>query len=225
MTQAMQGVLHKNGTDAKALGWSFLFHASLIVVALLVANPFWNRTNEVMDFEVITTPQEVSGASHVALRPLTPMPAPQVKARPAPISRAVFGLSRKAVVADDGINMKAGNTVAKARDDLKLKDNDADSIPIPIDEFLVSKMPRLISEVRVPYPPEARSRKIEGVVTLELLIDQKGLVRKATLLNGPGAGLNEAALEAVQKFKFAAAEAGDKKVPVVIRYAYRFIIE
>lgn len=37
---------------------------------------------------------------------------------------------------------------------------------------------------------------------MDLLIDGKGKVREVKFVDGPGFGLNEAALEAVQRFQF-----------------------
>jgi protein TonB len=86
-------------------------------------------------------------------------------------------------------------------------------------------MPELKSEFRIPYPPEAKQKGIQGAVVMDILIDAQGTVRDAKLIEGPGSGLNEAALEAVKKFKFSPAFMQDKPVAVKIRYAYRFILE
>ena len=139
--------------------------------------------------------------------------------------RAVYGLSRKALTADDGEVVKAGNTVAKAPDQEKLLPSDADSLPTPTDEYLVTRMPELASEARIPYPPEAQKKGVEGPVVMDILIDQNGAVRDATLVSGPGAGLNELALAAVHNFKFKPALLQDKPVAVRIRYAYRFVLQ
>ncbi|MBI3557123.1 MAG: energy transducer TonB [Deltaproteobacteria bacterium] len=139
--------------------------------------------------------------------------------------RAVYGLSRKAITSNDGEILKAGNTVAKAPDEEVLKPGDADSLPTPTDEYLVTRMPELASEARIPYPPEAQKKNVEGPVVMDILIDQAGAVRDAKLVSGPGAGLNEAALTAVRNFKFKPALLQDKPVAVRIRYAYRFVLQ
>lgn len=93
------------------------------------------------------------------------------------------------------------------------------------EEYEVSEMPVLVNEVRIPYPPGAKSKGIQGVVLIDLIIDSEGRVRKADLINGPADDLNDAALKAVQNFKFKPAQKDDKAVAVKIRYAYRFILE
>src|SRR5262249_5547017 len=139
--------------------------------------------------------------------------------------RAVYGASRKSVTSEEGIDVKAGNTVAKAPDEEKLRPEDADSLPIPTDEYLVTQMPQLASEVRVPYPEEARKRGVQGAVVMDILIDAAGKVREATLVSGPASGLDEAALSAVRGFQFKPARMQDQAVAVRIRYAYRFVLE
>jgi protein TonB len=148
-------------------------------------------------------------------------------ARAAP-GRAVFGASRRSLrtEATDAPAVRTGNTVTKEEDDRTLTDADPDALPSPIEEYLVERMPEVLADVRVPYPPEAKSRGVQGAVTLELLVDAAGNVRQATVLDGPGHGLNEAALEAARRFRFRPAVAdGGKAVPVKIRYAYRFVLE
>ena len=115
--------------------------------------------------------------------------------------------------------------MAKEQDNLKLDPNDLDSLPIPADDFLVSSMPQLMSEIRIQYPDEAKKAGIEGPVVMDLLIDAQGSVRQVSLIKGPGFGLNEAALAAIKDFKFRPAKIKDQAVAVKIRYTYRFVLE
>ncbi len=178
--------------------------------------------NDSMDFEVYEQPK-------VAAAPAIQLSKPIPEKKKEPEKRAVFGASRKSIL--DSTNdpstaeVKAGNTVAKTPDTEKLRADDADSIPIPVEEYLVSAMPILENEFRVPYPPEARKANIQGRVIMDLIIDSLGAVRQATLVSGPGFGLNEAALSAVRNFKFKPARVQDKPVAVKIRYAYQFVLE
>jgi TonB family protein len=145
--------------------------------------------------------------------------------------RAVFGLNKNTLTAEKvssseiSVVVKQGNTMAKEQDDEKLKPEDQDSLPNPTEEFLVSQMPVLVSEVRIPYPQQAREAGVEGPVVMELLIDADGKVRKVLLISGPGYGLNEAALKAVENFQFKPAKVDDQSVAVKIRYTYRFVLE
>ena len=52
------------------------------------------------------------------------------------------------------------------------------------------------------YPPEAKEKKIQGSVTLELVIDEKGQVSEARLVDGPEI-FKESAFAAVRAWKWA----------------------
>jgi protein TonB len=139
--------------------------------------------------------------------------------------REVFGISPRSVTSDQGEEVKAGNTVAKAPDQEQLKPGDPDMLPVPSEEYLVTSMPELKSEVRVPYPSEARRLGIQGAVIMNLLIDESGKVREVSLVEGPHAELNAAAMTAARGFQFTPAMIQQKPVAVRIRYVYRFVLE
>lgn len=165
--------------------------------------------------------------SNLQLQPSKPKEAP----KPEPIKekpREVFGLSRKAITDDSpngaAVEVKAGNTVAKENDNLKLNDKDLDSIPIPADDYLVTSMPVLVTVVRIPYPPQAKKADIQGAVLMEMIVDDQGTVRDVKVIRGPGYGLDEAAVEAMKKAKFRPGKIGEKAVAVKFRYKYVFEI-
>lgn len=191
-------------------------HGVLFLLAVLIAiTPKFKK--EEVEITIIENP----AASQAAVLPTRPIEPKKESAQ----KRGVFGASRKSITSDAGEDVKAGNTVAKEVDNKKLTAADADSLPIPADEFLVSEMPRLEAEVRIPYPPQAREKRVQGAVVMDILIDSEGKVRQATLVSGPGAGLNEAALEAVKSFRFKPARIQAQSVAVKIRYSYRFVLE
>jgi len=198
-----------------------------LVLALGVAFLFYKPKTEkkIVKFEVYENIKVVPKTLN-----LEPPKAEPVKpAPPPPETKKVFGVSRKALTTSSTdastAEVKSGNTVAKEMDDLKLYPNDADSLPIPADEFLVTSMPVLVSEVRIPYPEEAKKAGIEGPVVMDLLIDEYGKVRQVTLTKGPGFGLNDAALAAIKNFQFRPARIKEQSVAVKIRYTYRFVLE
>lgn len=201
---------------------SLLAHGALVAVLAFIvwANPFRAPRKEITPIRVIektlVAPAEAPPVLEVAPKKPKDAPPPARKAPPA------FGLNKNTLLADGntGVAIKEGNTVAKPVDQIPA----ADALPVPVEEFLISSMPRLRSEVRVAYPAEAKARKIEGPVVLEILIDEKGVVREVRLLEGPGAGLNEAAVEAVRGFRFDPALIDGKPVAVRIRYTYRFVL-
>ena len=121
--------------------------------------------------------------------------------------------------------IKQGNTVATAPDNEKLKDSDADSIPIPVEEYLISKPPEVLESFKPKYPPEAREKNIEGAVRVEILIDRTGQVREARVLKGLGFGTEEAALDAARHLRFKPAEANGQAVAVRIQFIINFELE
>lgn len=203
-------------------GISILIHLALIapVVAVSVFNIGQKFSKNLLEVEWLP-PQQTSEVKTI---PTVPQEIQQRKiASPAtkPVER-VFGVDTKSLRSDDseGLVLKEGNTIAKEVDQTKLKDENP--IPIPQPEFLVTQMPVLKFKPEIPYPPNARKKEIEGKVILNILIDEKGVVRKADLVNGPGYGLNEIALEKIFQFTFQPAKIGEQNVPVQIRYAVTF---
>jgi protein TonB len=202
-------------------GVSLSAHLGVALVVGLVLFP-WGRRSETIDFEVYEAPKLATQAPIQLTKPVEPK-------KVEPEKRAVFGASRKALMDSsrdpDAAAVKPGNTVAKDPDAEKLRDDDADSIPIPTEEYLVTAMPVLEADFRIPYPPEARKAKVQGRVVMKLLIDGEGKVRRAVLINGPGYGLNEAAVDAMKNFRFRPARVQDKPVAVEIQFAYNFVLE
>ena len=169
-----------------------------------------------IEIEVIESPH----VSAQAVQIIQPKVLPQK-----PKGHEVFGITRRSLSSNEGEEAKAGNTTAKTPDQEKLRPEDSDSLPIPSEEYLITQMPLLKSEVRIPYPPESKKRGIQGPVIMDLLIDSSGKVREATLVEGPNDELSSAAVSAVRNFQFSPALIQDKVVAVRIRYAYRFILE
>jgi protein TonB len=94
-----------------------------------------------------------------------------------------------------------------------------------VEEYEASELPVILNEIRVPYPPAARSRGIQGSVIFDLIVSSKGEVASAKVVKSPAPELSDAALGAVQKFRFKPARFKDKPVAIQIRYTYRFILE
>jgi protein TonB len=93
--------------------------------------------------------------------------------------------------------------------------------PYPRDK--ISKFPEVIHEVRAKYPEKARWAGIQGTVKALLGINEKGEVVKVRIISGPGYGLNEAAKNALKRFKFRPAlDLKGKPVDYQIIYTYVF---
>ena len=94
-----------------------------------------------------------------------------------------------------------------------------------MEEYEVAELPVLLNEVRVPYPPSARSLRVQGAVILDLIIGSDGRVASSKIVSSPSQDLSDAALSAISRFRFRPAHFKDKPVAIQIRYTYRFKLE
>jgi TonB family protein len=74
--------------------------------------------------------------------------------------------------------------------------------------------PQIITKVEPEYSEEARKAKFQGVVVLSIVIDANGMPRDIKVIRPLGLGLDEKAIEAVQKWRFRPAMKGGKAVAV-----------
>lgn len=140
--------------------------------------------------------------------------------------REVFGVKRKTLTSTKGVvQAKVGNTLTKAEDDKVLQDDEDDSLPAASEEFLITSMPRAITEIRPKYPKWAKEQKITGSVIFEILIDKNGKVRQIKLVKGLHPKLDILAKEALLKFKFKPAYIEKEKAAVRIQYAIKYLLE
>jgi len=206
----------------KSMALSLALHGCLLIGLILLTLAKRTREIVVLD-EVLFNPTASTSVSALS------QPKQEKKLKEEPSKRAVFGVKKNALQSNNPdestTSVKAGNTTAKSEDDLKLQASDADAIPIPTAPYLVSQMPKLKSEYKIPYPQGARRRNVEGPVIMDILIDAVGKVRQAELVSGPDEELIQAALGAVRSFEFVPARVNESNVAVRIRYSYRFVLE
>ena len=84
--------------------------------------------------------------------------------------------------------------------------------------------PELASQSQLQYPPIALRQRVEGVVELSVLVDEKGTVADAQVVRGAGgrAGLNEAAVDSVKRRKYRPATKDGVPVKVWISVSVKF---
>lgn len=200
---------------------SVMIHALLLgglILSLLIL-PKATPPKSVSTVRVIEKPPETLAVEAPKALDLRKPQKPIVEKEKVPPS---FGLNKDTLTSNtgSGVQVKAGNTLAKEVD----QNPSQDALPIPVEEFLVSKMPKIRKEIRAPYPEEARTKRIEGPVVMDLLIDETGRVRSVQTQSSPGFGLAEAAEKAILQFEFEPAQVDGKAVAVKIRYTYRFVL-
>jgi len=74
--------------------------------------------------------------------------------------------------------------------------------------------PAVVFKVDPEYSEEARKAKYSGTVLLQLVVDVDGKAKNIKVVKGVGLGLDEKAVEAVQKWKFTPGKKNGTAVPV-----------
>jgi periplasmic protein TonB len=96
--------------------------------------------------------------------------------------------------------------------------------PVPVRLHAGIKAPRKIADAPPVYPALARTAHVQGVVILEAVIDAQGSVASVRVLRSI-ALLDNAAMEAVQQWKFTPALLNNEPVPVVMTVTVNFMLE
>src|SRR5690606_8684557 len=81
---------------------------------------------------------------------------------------------------------------------------------------------RLLSEVKPDYSEEARRGGIEGDVVMEIVVRRDGSVGDVRIVQGLGAGLDERAVAAVRRWRFAPGTRQGTPVDVMVEVAVEF---
>ena len=164
---------------------------------------------------------------------MAPAPPPPNQEPPKPTDAPpVFGVTMSSVVSGDHAAMAVpvGNTVmTKERTAGK-----PGAVPqayaaegthpfTPVADIYVAEPPRVLHEVNSAeiYPPEAYKMGIEGKVDLRVGIDENGEVRQVKIVGKAGHGFDEAARDALRRFRFSPARTSDGKA-VAVNITYRF---
>ncbi|MGA2882820.1 MAG: energy transducer TonB [Bryobacteraceae bacterium] len=82
--------------------------------------------------------------------------------------------------------------------------------------------PAIIFKVEPEYSEEARKAKFQGTVTLSVVVDEKGNPRDIKITRPLGLGLDQKAVEAVEKWKFSPGKKDGKPVPVFAQIEVNF---
>lgn len=82
--------------------------------------------------------------------------------------------------------------------------------------------PRVMSQPDPDYSPEARKAKYQGTVVLQLMVDTTGKPKALQVVRPLGLGLDERAVAAVTKWRFAPAQKDGKPVAVLINIELSF---
>lgn len=86
------------------------------------------------------------------------------------------------------------------------------------------KAPVLMHSVQPKYTKSARKLRLNGAVTVALVVDENGLPQKVYVKKGTGTELDDIALAAVRQYTFKPAMRASKPVPVELFVAVNFQI-
>jgi len=154
---------------------------------------------------------------------------------PPPTAPPTFGVTMDSVVSgESGMAVPVGNTLMvkptvtrKAAGPPQPYAGSGTQPGAPVAEVNVTTLPRALFEVNGAdiYPPDARALGIEGRVKASLNINEKGDVTAVRILERAGHGFDEAAAQALRRFRFSPARTSDgRAVPYRITWDFRFSI-
>ncbi len=215
-----------------------LLAASIVAHAMLVnamkfetRAPAMRRSVEMAFFEEkrIEPPKVEVARPLVKVTPVTRIAKPQKDLPPSQeppkrIEEPVFGITMDSTIPNAAFVVPPGNSsfgpAKKLVDEVKPLGGSKFAAPGSADSE-----PSVLGEVKVEYPPEAKLNDIDGVVRLRVTTDERGAVTSVVVISGPGYGLDEAAREALKRFRFKPATKAGEPVGYTFTYSYRFELD
>jgi protein TonB len=85
--------------------------------------------------------------------------------------------------------------------------------------------PVLVSQVQPQYTDEARAARVQGTIELRATVREDGTVENVTVRKGLGYGLDEAAIAAVEQWKFMPARKDGKPVSALVGLLVNFALK
>ena len=89
----------------------------------------------------------------------------------------------------------------------------------------VDQKPRVLRKVDPKYPDNARRANREAVVIVEFTVGVDGKAADIKVVNPVGYGFDEAAIEAIKKWRFTPAKRAGENVPMRVQQRIRFTLE
>ena len=132
-------------------------------------------------------------------------------------------------ILDEGPKIDIDRSTSIAPEDKDLDDiPDADLGDRTIDaevEVQVDQEPRVLRKVDPKYPEAARRANREAVVTVEFTVDVDGKATDIKVTEPKGFGFDEAAIEAIKRWRFTPAKKDGESVPMRVRQRIRFNLD
>lgn len=139
----------------------------------------------------------------------------------------MFGVSMESTSSNGaGPAVPVGNTTSPSAPTSNGKPTGSPPAPAVAAAHEVTKMPLPTGRCAGVYTEAAREAAIEGVVVLDLVVDEKGRARDITVVEGLSHGLTEAAITALKGCTFTPGERAGAAVPVRVRgFKIRFVLD
>ncbi len=217
----MRKVYHTSGSGAAmavSIGLSVLFTAVLfgmLPFSHMVAKP--TRTLELRKASIADLPPPAD----------EPPPAPPMEAAPPPAAPPQPQLAEAPqqipLSADLEVATGSGGALAGFGEVQAMAAVEA----IREEAFEVEDLergPEVVSQVPPAYPPELRKARVEGTVTLALLVGEDGNVEDVRVENSSRAEFEKPALEAVRRWRFRPGTKEGNAVKAFVRLPLRFRI-
>jgi protein TonB len=178
----------------------FLHILGAIFAPEYVANPYTLREKEEMDIVDIPDQYEIPPPPKEEAKPQVPTEVEVSEDAP-----------EEATIEDTDFSPEAPPVIPPAPEE-------------PPVFYAFDEPPKLIKLVEPRYPELAQRAELEGVVMLQILVDEKGNVIDTRVLQGVGGGLDEAAQEAAMQCKFTPAKQRDVPVRVWVAFPVTFVL-
>ena len=161
---------------------------------------------------------------------LTPVEeAPGVSSIDVPKGSGVQVPQKSVQIVDEAPKIKIGRTTSIAPEDPDLSDVpdpglDDRSIDVEV-EVQVDQKPSVLRKVDPKYPEAARRANREAVVILEFTVDVNGKATDIKVAEPKGFGFDEAAIDAIKRWRFTPAKKDGASVPMRVRQPIRFNLD
>jgi protein TonB len=166
------------------------------------------------------TPRVATPAAPPVESPATPLDSTSTTADPN--AKPKFGVSMSSTSTAGKTEVPVGNTQRPTQD--PGAPGEAKPLP-PAAAHEVTKMPLPQGRCAGKYTDAARAAGVEGVVVLDVIVDETGKTRDITVVDGLEHGLTEAAIAALRACRFTPGERAGQRVPVRVRgFKIRFLL-
>jgi protein TonB len=136
-----------------------------------------------------------------------------------------FGVTMESTSQGGGPPVQVGNTTRVQPSARPVTQGEVKPLAAPAAAVDVTKMPMPQGRCSGKYTAEALAQAIEGVVVLDLIVDETGRARDIQVVDGLGGGLTNAALAALADCRFTPGEKDGKPVAVRVRgFKIRFVL-